>query len=42
MVWTQVTAGLDLPVDVIQDNDEARVEVHRKPLGVVASITPWN
>ena len=26
----------------IQDNDEARVEVHRKPLGVVGSITPWN
>ena len=42
MVWTQVTAALDLPVDVIQDNDEARIEVHRKPLGVVASITPWN
>lgn len=42
MVWTQVTAAFDLPVDVIQDNDEARIEVHRKPLGVVASITPWN
>ena len=42
MIWTQVTAGLDLPIDVIQDNEEARVEVHRKPLGVVASITPWN
>jgi len=40
--WTHYNAELELPVDVIQDNDEARIEVHRKPLGVVASITPWN
>ncbi|QDF99070.1 aldehyde dehydrogenase [Azoarcus sp. DD4] len=42
IAWTRVTAGLKLPVEVIQDNDDARVEVHRKPLGVVGSITPWN
>lgn len=42
MVWTQVSASLDIPMEVIQDNDEARIEVHRKPLGVVGSITPWN
>ncbi|MBL4672199.1 MAG: aldehyde dehydrogenase family protein [Arenicella sp.] len=42
IAWTQVGASFDLPVEVIQDNEEARVEVHRKPLGVVASITPWN
>lgn len=42
MVWTRATAALDIPVDLIQDNEQARVEVHRKPLGVVASITPWN
>lgn len=42
IAWTQVTANLDLPVEVLQDNAEARVEVHRKPLGVVGSITPWN
>lgn len=40
--WIHVNADLELPVDVIQDNEEARVEVHRKPLGVVGSITPWN
>lgn len=40
--WAQFTAGLELPVDVLQDDDTARVEVHRKPLGVIASITPWN
>jgi len=42
IAWRHVTADLELPVIVIQDNDDARIEVHRKPLGVVASITPWN
>lgn len=42
IAWAQVTADLELPVEVIQDNDDARIEVHRKPLGVVGSITPWN
>lgn len=42
IAWTRSTAELDIPIDVIQDNKDARIEVHRKPLGVVASITPWN
>lgn len=42
IAWASYTASLNLPVDVIQDDEIARVEVHRKPLGVVASITPWN
>ena len=42
MAWIQVTAETELPVEVIQDDDVARVEVHHKPLGVVGSITPWN
>jgi acyl-CoA reductase-like NAD-dependent aldehyde dehydrogenase len=42
IAWTHVTADLSLPVEVIQDDDIARVEVHRRPLGVVGSITPWN
>lgn len=40
--WTRFTASLDLPVDTIQADDAANITVHRKPLGVVASITPWN
>lgn len=40
--WTRVTAGLSLTPDVLIDTDEERVEVHREPVGVVASITPWN
>ncbi len=42
IAWTHVTADIDLEPEIIQDNEQARVEVHRKPLGVVASITPWN
>lgn len=42
MAWTQYTASLSLPMKVLQDNDEGRVELHRKPIGVVGSITPWN
>jgi len=42
IAWTHAAADFELPVDVIQDDAIARVEVHRKPLGVVASITPWN
>lgn len=42
IAWTHVTADLSLPVEVVQDNAVARVEVHRVPLGVVGSITPWN
>lgn len=40
--WTRHTASLDLPVEVLQDGREGRVELHRKPIGVVGSITPWN
>lgn len=42
IAWTHVTADLDLEPEVIQDDEQVRIEVHRKPLGVVASITPWN
>lgn len=42
LAWAHATADLELPVDVLQDDDVARIEVHRKPLGVIGSITPWN
>ena len=38
----QPGSGLSLPMRVLQDNEQGRVELHRKPLGVVGSITPWN
>jgi len=42
VAWTRVTAGLTLPEETIQDDQAASIVVHRKPVGVVASITPWN
>jgi acyl-CoA reductase-like NAD-dependent aldehyde dehydrogenase len=41
-VWFEVTAGLQIPIDVLQDNEQGRIEVRRKPYGVVGAITPWN
>jgi acyl-CoA reductase-like NAD-dependent aldehyde dehydrogenase len=41
-VWFKYFADLDLPREVIQDDDNAFVEVVRRSLGVVAAITPWN
>ena len=35
-------ATLDLPVEVIEQTSERRVEAHRRPLGVIAAIIPWN
>lgn len=34
--------SLDLPMKVLEDSDGKRIEAHRKPLGVVAAIVPWN
>jgi acyl-CoA reductase-like NAD-dependent aldehyde dehydrogenase len=40
--WAHYTADLSIPVEVLQDDEKGRVELHRKPLGVVGSIVPWN
>jgi acyl-CoA reductase-like NAD-dependent aldehyde dehydrogenase len=41
-MWCTYFADLELPREVLQDDDEALVELKRRPLGVVAAITPWN
>jgi acyl-CoA reductase-like NAD-dependent aldehyde dehydrogenase len=41
-VWFKYFADLELPREIIQDDDKALIEVLRRPLGVVAAITPWN
>ncbi|WP_329353667.1 aldehyde dehydrogenase family protein [Streptomyces sp. NBC_01261] len=38
----RTTAPLDLPREVIRDDDKERIEVVHQPMGVVAAITPWN
>ncbi|HXZ61960.1 MAG TPA: aldehyde dehydrogenase family protein [Acidimicrobiales bacterium] len=41
-IWCQYFANLEMPAQVLQDDDSAYVELARRPLGVVAAITPWN
>lgn len=40
--WVNYTILLSLPSKVIEDSAERVVEQHYRPLGVIASITPWN
>lgn len=35
-------AGMALPHEVTQDDGRGKIEVTRRPFGVVAAITPWN
>jgi len=35
-------ATIDLPMRVLENGDARRVEQHRRPLGVVGAIIPWN
>ena len=42
VAWAKHTCTLSLPVRTIQNDNRGTVELHRKPLGVVGSITPWN
>ena len=35
-------ATLDLPMKVLDDSTGRKVELHRKPLGVIGAIVPWN
>ena len=41
-VFTQHFAAMEMPVEVLEDSEARRVEVHRTPLGVVGAIIPWN
>ncbi|HVA43146.1 MAG TPA: aldehyde dehydrogenase family protein [Acidimicrobiales bacterium] len=41
-IWFKYYADLEIPRQVIQDDDTAFTEVLRRSLGVVAAITPWN
>jgi acyl-CoA reductase-like NAD-dependent aldehyde dehydrogenase len=41
-LWLRYYADMEQPVEVVRDDDTGYAEVHRRPLGVVAAITPWN
>ncbi|WP_291075505.1 aldehyde dehydrogenase family protein [Hyphomonas sp.] len=40
--WSQATAEFSLPPTILQDDENARIELRHVPVGVVGSITPWN
>jgi acyl-CoA reductase-like NAD-dependent aldehyde dehydrogenase len=41
-MWFSYFAGLEVAPEVIHDDGEKHIQIVRKPLGVVAAITPWN
>jgi acyl-CoA reductase-like NAD-dependent aldehyde dehydrogenase len=41
-VFFRYFTSLDLPVKVIDDSPGRKVEAHRRPLGVIGAIVPWN
>jgi acyl-CoA reductase-like NAD-dependent aldehyde dehydrogenase len=40
--WTRVPASLEMPTEVVFEDDTRRDEMHRKPFGVIGAIAPWN
>ena len=40
--WLRAAAALDLSPQTILDDGSSRAQVRRRPIGVVAAITPWN
>ena len=42
VAWFEYTAAQEIPVEVLRDDAQGRIELRHLPLGVVAAITPWN
>ena len=40
--WIEYLTSLEIPVEEIQDPSGKQIKVYNRPLGVIASITPWN
>lgn len=40
--WTQVPASLDLPEEIVFEDDTRKDVLYRNPIGIVAAIAPWN
>jgi acyl-CoA reductase-like NAD-dependent aldehyde dehydrogenase len=41
-MWFSYYANLPIEAETLQDDGEKTIKVVRKPLGVIAAITPWN
>jgi acyl-CoA reductase-like NAD-dependent aldehyde dehydrogenase len=42
LAYVESFCAMDLPVEVIRDDEQERLELRRVPVGVVAAITAWN
>jgi len=42
IIWCRETATLDVPVELVEDSDDRRIEIRHTPIGVAGAITPWN
>lgn len=40
--WIEYLTSLEIPIETIADPSGKTIKVYNRPLGVVASITPWN
>ncbi|RKG34579.1 aldehyde dehydrogenase family protein [Acinetobacter tianfuensis] len=40
--WIEYLTSLEIPVETIADPSGKTIKVYNRPLGVVASVTPWN
>nr|WP_315032593.1 aldehyde dehydrogenase family protein [uncultured Chryseobacterium sp.] len=40
--WTQVPVSLDLPEEVVFEDETRKDTLYRTPIGIVAAIAPWN
>ena len=40
--WLNYYSAMEMPREVLQDDDAALIELAHRPLGVVAAITSWN
>jgi acyl-CoA reductase-like NAD-dependent aldehyde dehydrogenase len=41
-MWLEWLAEVEIPTELIADDEKARIKMQHRPLGVVAAITPWN
>jgi len=42
LAYVEAFCDMDLPVEVLRDDERERIELRRVPVGVVAAITAWN
>ena len=40
--WIEEVLSMEIPIDLVADNEQQRIELRRKPLGVIGAIMPWN